>query len=732
MTPPGALTFVLLAAAAQLQGAPPPQAPPEAPARSPAEAAASATAEDEPPAAELSDEIVVTDTGTEGRLGETAAAVTVLGQEELAVSPGVTLDETLRNVPGFTLFRRSGSRTSNPTTHGASLRGIGGSGAGRALVLADGVPLNDPFGGWVAWGLVPSAALERAEVLRGGASDLYGSSALAGVVQLFRRRPAAGEVVVDVSAGEQSTASGSTWTALDGGGWAGAVAAQGLTSDGYVQVAREDRGPVDVPAGSRHGSFEVTLERRPGRGTGSGPGVASGSGLGSGPKTGGGEGRAEGSAGRGARRPRFWVRAGLFDEERDNGTPIQENARQIRHGSAGADWTTSRGKVTARLWGTDQDFSQTFSAVADDRASERLVRRQSVPAERLGGSGRWIASLGSGHTLVVGVEGGRSEGVSDEQIFIPGGPVIDTSSGGAQEEAALYVEDLVTVGPDLSVVASLRYDRWENRPADPAEDGPARSESAVSPRLSLRWQPRPAWGVTAAGYRSFRAPTLNELYRGFRVGDVVTDPNPALEAERLTGAEAGVVWTPAGDRRGLRLRTNLFWMRLDDPIANVTLDAGGDLILRQRQNLGRTRSRGVELEADGRFGRRWSVSGAYLQADAEVERFPADPTLEGLQVAQVPEHQASLQLRRRGRRIDAAVHARWTDEQFDDDRNLFPLEELFLVDVRAGWRVIPSLELYLAAENLLDEEVTVGRTPVRTIASPRLVRVGLRWDRGGR
>lgn len=708
-------------------GAPPEPVPPTAGTEGPSGPGADGSGEEESdadrPAGELSDEIVVTDTGTEGRLGETAAAVTVLGEDALATAPAVTLDEALRNVPGFTLFRRSGSRTSNPTTHGASLRGIGGSGAGRALVLADGVPLNDPFGGWVAWGLVPSAALERAEVLRGGASDLYGSSALAGVVQLFRRRPAAGEVVVDLSAGEQGTAGGSTWASLDGGGWAGAVAAQGLTSDGYVQVAREDRGSVDVRAGSRHGSFEVTLERRPGADSGSAPGSTS--------TTGGGKGRAEGSTQRGERRPHLWVRAGLFDEERDNGTPVQENARQIRHGSAGADWTTSRGTATARLWGTDQDFSQTFSAVTDDRASERLVRRQSVPAERLGGSGRWIASLGSDHTLVVGVEGGRSEGVSDEQIFIPGGPVIDTSSGGAQEEAALYVEDLVTVGADLSVAASLRYDRWENRPADPAADGPTRSESAVSPRVSLRWQPRPAWGLTAAGYRSFRAPTLNELYRGFRVGDVVTDPNPALEAERLTGAEAGVVWTPVRGPSDLRVRANLFWMRLDDPIANVTLDASGDLILRQRQNLGRTSSRGAELEVDARLGRRWHLSGAYLLADAEVERFPADPTLEGLQVAQVPEHQASLQLRRRGERLDAALHARWTDEQFDDDRNLFPLEELFLVDARAGWRVIPSLELYLAAENLLDEEVTVGRTPVRTIASPRLVRVGLRWDRGG-
>jgi outer membrane receptor protein involved in Fe transport len=347
--------------------------------------------------------------------------------------------------------------------------------------------------------------------------------------------------------------------------------------------------------------------------------------------------------------------------------------------------------------------------------------------------------VGGGHTLVAGVEAGRSEGTSHERVFLPddsaaggGARTLDTAAGGAQEEAALFAEDLVTVGRNLSLAASLRWDRWENRPDDP-DDGPPRSESAWSPRLALRWQPRPAWGLTAAAYRSFRAPTLNELYRGFRVGDVVTGPNPELEAERLAGAEAGAIWTP--ERLGplgpgaLRLRAGLFWMRLDDPVANVTLSSGPDLILRQRRNLGRTSSRGGELEADARLGRLWRVSAGYLLTDAEVESYPADPSLEGLRVPQVPEHQASFRLRRRGARSDLVLHARWSGEQFDDDRNLLRLGELFLVDARAGWRLTPSLELYVTAENLLDEEVTVGRTPVRTVGSPRLLRLGLRWHR---
>lgn len=667
-------------------------------------AAASAASAAEPPpgpqepepAASVRERIVVTATATEERLEDTAAAVAVLDEDDLAATASLTLDEALRQVPGFTLFRRTSSRTANPTIQGASLRGVGGSGAGRALVLADGVPLNDPFGGWIAWGRVPRAAVERVEVLRGGASDLYGSSALAGVVHLLRRDAAPGALVADLSAGSQETAFGSLWASNRGRRWGVSAAAEALTSEGHVPVAAAERGPVDAPAGGTHGTIELNVERSPA----------------------------------GERGPRLFVRGGVFDEERENGTVLQENATVIRHAGAGVDWTTAAGSVALRAWGADHDFSQTFSAVADDRASERLVRRQRVPADDLGASARWIGSLGRRHTLVAGVEAGRARGVSDERIFLggPGDRTIDTAAGGRQREEAVFLEDLVALSPRLSLAAGARYDRWRNR----AEGGGGgeRRASALSPRLSLRWQPRPAWGLTAAAYRSFRAPTLNELYRGFRVGDVVTQPNDELAAERLTGAEAGVVWTPAFAAGGLRLRGSVFSMRLDDPIANVTVETTTDLILRQRRNLGRTRSRGAELDAEARLGRRWHLSAGYLYSDAEVVRFPADPQLEGLRVPQVPEHQGSAGLRWQGRRAGGALQARWSGRQFDDDRNRFPLDAFLLLDLRAAWRLTPTVELSAAAENLLDEDVTVGRTPILTLGPPRALRLGLRWRRG--
>src|SRR5438045_3335101 len=179
-----------------------------------------------------SDTITVTATRTETRLSDTPASVVVLSAKDLAATPAATVDDALRQVPGCTLFRRSGSRTANPTSQGVSLRGIGASGASRALVLEDGIPLNDPFGGWVYWGRVPRAAMDRVEVLRGGASDLYGSGAMGGVVQFIRR--ADDGVALDVSGGTERTGSGSLFAARRFGDWRGSVAADVLRTDGYV------------------------------------------------------------------------------------------------------------------------------------------------------------------------------------------------------------------------------------------------------------------------------------------------------------------------------------------------------------------------------------------------------------------------------------------------------------------------------------------------------------------
>ncbi|HEV8629224.1 MAG TPA: TonB-dependent receptor, partial [Thermoanaerobaculia bacterium] len=311
-----------------------------------------------------------------------------------------------------------------------------------------------------------------------------------------------------------------------------------------------------------------------------------------------------------------------------------------------------------------------------------------------------------------------------------GGRAIPSSAGGRQGLGGAFVEELVALAPGWSLAAGVRGDWWHNRAtagAITSEGGGTRRARALSPRLSLRWQASGRWALDLAAYRSFRAPTLNELYRGFRVGDVVTDPNPRLGPERLGGAELGAGWQ--GDRR--RVRATLFTMSLHDPIANVTVATSPGLIRRRRENLGRTRSRGVELEGEAELTSRLSCNASWLLVDATVVRFAADPTLEGRRVAQVPRAQLAASLNWRGDALGAALAARWAGRAFDDDRNNLALGSFLVIDAELARPLPHGLAAFIAVENLFDAEYAVGRTPVETVGAPRLLRLGLRLHRRG-
>jgi outer membrane receptor protein involved in Fe transport len=235
--------------------------------------------------------------------------------------------------------------------------------------------------------------------------------------------------------------------------------------------------------------------------------------------------------------------------------------------------------------------------------------------------------------------------------------------------------------------------------------------------------------LTASAYRSFRAPTLNELYRSFRVGDVVTLSNDKLRAERLTGGEAGVRF--AGLGRKLDLRGTFFWSEITRPIANVTLSVIPGLIRRERQNLGRTGSRGVELDANAHLTSHLNLSGSYQFADAKVLRFPANTALEGLLIPQVPRNLFTFQASySKPSRVTLGAQARFGGAEFDDDQNQLRLDRYFTWDALISRPVGHGVEVFAAGENLLNQRFTVGRTPIRTIGPPLLVRVGIRFQLG--
>jgi outer membrane receptor protein involved in Fe transport len=665
--------------------------------------AAPAPAQDEPPQpkARLAEELTVTAAREEARVADTPASVAIVPAAALRVTASGFLDDALRQVVGFSLFRRTGSRTANPTAQGVSLRGLGASGASRALVLADGVPLNDPFGGWVYWARLPRLAVERIEVLRGGAADLYGSGALGGAVQLVSTGARDGRALeAELAAGEASTFDGSLSARAARGDWAARLSAEGYTTDGYVPVAEPFRGPVDSEAASRHFSLDASLERRAF-----------------------GDGRA-------------FLRLQGYDEDRENGTALQTNDTRIGLAALGLDWGRAEsGRTALRLWAETQTYHQTFTAIAADRTREDLTRQQRVPADALGASAQWARALGSRQRLLVGAEARHVSGTTEEVAFVRGTATATVDAGGDETGGALFLQDLLQAHPRLLVSGTVRLDAWAlgggRSVTTPLATGvaatttyPDRDETALSPRLGLVFRARPGLSLTASGYGAFRAPTLNELYRSFRVGDTLTLANAALAPERLWGGEAGALVTHGRHT----LRVTAFSADVTDAVANVTVATAPGLITRERQNVGRTRSRGLEAEADLRLSDRAVVTAGYALTDARVVSFPADPTLEGRRVPQVPKHQATLQARYEGR-LRLGLQLRLTGDAWEDDRNELELASAAQLDLFAGYALSPSVLVFAAAENVTDAEIVAARTPVPGLAAPRQLRAGLRLSR---
>ena len=262
----------------------------------------------------FADSVVVTAARGAERL-PSAASSTVLTSAELSNMAAGALDDALRSTPGFTLFRRSSSRVANPTTQGVTLRGVSGSGSSRTLVLADGVPLNDPFGSWVYWNRIPQAAVDRVEVVRGATGDLYGAGALGGVIQLLTVQPSRTRARATFDGGSHDTFRGSLFAAGEKDGWNASGAYEGVRTDGVYVLAPEVRGAVDTRADSDYNTGFATFGKR------------------------GSNWRVNG-------------RGGWYSEDRNNGTVVQVNTtdwKQLALDAGGHRWRRVRGARRRQL-----------------------------------------------------------------------------------------------------------------------------------------------------------------------------------------------------------------------------------------------------------------------------------------------------------------------------------------------------------------------------------------------
>lgn len=659
-------------------------------------------------------EIVV----TAARLPPAAAdaAFSVVRIDEAVLSRSSRLDEALRSMPAVSLFRRTSSAAANPTTQGISLRAIAPSGAGRTLVMLDGVPLNDPFGGWVIWSQATPESLESLDVIRGAGSGPYGAGALTGTITL-RERGKGG--AVDVSASERGglRAAGSASTRLG----PLAVTLSGLreVSDGYVPVRGPAAGAADtsLDLDSRSASLRVDTV------------------LG---------------------QANLSVRAATWEEDRGSGLAgTRANASGHSLSATAARAPTADGYGwRLQAWRIDSNLANSSASVSADRSTTTPANDQfKTPATGWGLNAalrrRMTDFAGGRLEWEVGADARFNDGETNELFSNPTGAGFTRirRAGGETAVAGAYVDASWTAA-DWLVAGGLRVDRWENAGGFRQENtlatgavllnesDPDRSGEVVSARLALRRDLGGGYAARAAAYSGFRPATLNELHRPFRVGNDITEANAALTPETVKGVETGLAF----DREGMRWGASVFWNQIEDAIVNVTLGSGPATfpragfvpaggVLRQRQNAGTIDAWGVELTGALDLSSAVSLNAAASWTDAEIDGGSSAAQLIGLRPAQAPEWSATAGLDWRATdRLNLALAARYESSRFDDDLNSRVLDAAVTLDGRAEWAFTRNATLWMAADNLFDENVEVSETGtgVAGYGPPRTISIGLR------
>jgi len=636
-------------------------------------------------------------------VNDASTSVLVLPQEQLRQAPGLTLDDSLHSVAGFQLFRRTSSWSANPTSQGVSLRGLGSTAASRTLVVSDEVPLNDPFGGWIHWNEVPALAVHEVEALRGGASDLYGSSAIGGVLNVVPVQPVTHGVAVAMDAGgaQQDTGFGDALVSAGSARMGAALAAVSvLSTAGYIPAAPAVRGSIDAPANVSSQAARVEL-----------------------------------------RSPQFaqsvsaFLRGNLMNESRANGTVLQSNATRLWRYTGGLDAASDRSSAALRLYGSREGYRQSFTFTGAGRNSERLTKLQRVPTDELGLVVQASHLFARGFTAALGMDVRDIRATDVETpVAMDGSLGAPTATSARQRETGGFL-DALWQPHGWSVSASVRVDSFHTFAANALLSGtrtllPEVHELVATPRVGVVRQVGGGVSLTATAFRAFRGPTLNELYRTGQVGSQTTLANHTLLAERATGFEAGADVTRA--RLG-HLRATYFWTEVNRPISAVLLMQTMTSQTLERQNLGQIRSRGLMLEAQTETRRGFDASVGYQFAVATVTAFrsdsPAQADLSGKWIPQVPRQSVTATANYAAPRI-AAFHliASYQGTEFDDAANTFVLHPYARFDLSAERTLGHGLVLFAGAQNLLDRTIDAGRTPSLTLASPRLVQAGVRYS----
>ena len=636
-------------------------------------------------------DIVILGRGLDLPPGTPAYGATVIDRDRLTNDASGRVEDVLTDVAGFQQFRRSDSRSANPSAQGATLRALGGNASSRTLILLDGVPVADPFFGYIPFNALTPDRLSGIRVTRGGGSGPFGAGAVAGTIELV----SAGRADLPLVAGDAfygsrdaQSVSGSVSPGL-GRGFA-TFSGRFERGDGFQTTPLDQRVAASVPARYRDWSASV---------------------------------RAVAPVGANAE---LQVRGLVFG---DNRTLRFRGADSSSEGEDASIRFVSRGRWQVDALGYVQARNFTNKVISATSFKLTLDQRN-TPATGIGGKIELRPPAGRDHVLRVGGDVRLAEGELFEDAYNASGAVTARrNAGGTSRVAGLFIEDDWTLGR-LVLTAGGRVDRWsitggffrERTGAGAlttANFFPARTGTEWTGRAGALFHVGRGLDVRVASYTGFRLPTLNELYRPFTVFPITTQANAALKPERLRGIEAGIDLRPLP---GMTIGLTLFDNRLGDAIANVTIGPN----LRRRDNVRAIEARGVEVSFDWRRGA-VSLSASYAFSDSKVAA--PGTALDGLIPAQSPRHAASATIAWAPKSgFLASATLRYVGDQYEDDLQTNVLPSATTLDTVIRIPLGRHVAIIGRAENLFDARVvTRNQAGSIDLGTPRTLWIGFRF-----
>ena len=640
--------------------------------------------------------IIVTGKGLDQTKSDPAYGSVEIDRARLTSEASGRIENILADVAGFQQFRRSDSRSANPSAQGATLRALGGNASSRTLILLDGVPQADPFFGYIPFSAITPERLSSVRVTRGGGNGAFGAGAVAGTIELnSATRADLPDASLSAFYGSDNARELSAGLTKDLG--AGFVSLSGRwdRGDGFFTAPAASRQPSDVRAA--YDSWSSGLR----------------------------------------------AVAPLADdvEIQFRGLLYQDN-RTLRF--AGADSSSEGQDASIRIvsqgrWQIDALAylqARNFTNIVISATSLRkTLDQRNTPSTGLGGKIEIRPPVGDAHPLRVGADIRLADGELFEDAYsqVTGLVTARRNAGGRSANFGMFAENDWNLGA-WTLTGGLRADRWTIRNgffAERSANGSVvrddnfadRASWETSARVGALYAPRDAFALRVAAYTGFRLPTLNELYRPFTVFPVTTRANAALNVEKLRGAEAGFDLRPA---KGISFGATLFYNRLNDAIANITVATN----LRQRGNVDAVVAKGLELSGEAIFGH-IALSGSYAYSNSKVRASGSASALNGLSPAQSPSHAANANVRWTpdiGTIFSATV--RYVGAQFEDDLESNILPSALTVDGFAQIPLTRHVALTGRVENIFNEAVVTRKVDSSIdLGTPRILWIGLKFTK---